>query len=406
MQQALQPYATAGVAVVGASLIAVTPVAAPLPGIHAVAEVALTAGEGGFLNSLIAPWADQFNTAVDNATQLANNFSLAPFVGLQQAIVNQADFAQQVLSDTSTIPAMFNQMQENVSDVGNAYTLLNLGGLGLSGGDPVTDIVTDRTLSGEQDLDLSGNTISVLGHKLLFALLPSLLPANLNAEQIQPILNFLASPLSGIIMGQLGPFLSPGVALLNSIIDGDGLNATLANMVGAFFNGADLNLDALAPLIEASGLLPEGTKIYGIDLALGGLLTPGVVASAPNEVYDQSGNVVAQVAAPGGSIFNSLGLNLDASLLGATLPAEVPSHAVGPIGALEGWSQTVGVLLGSGWSGKGNPQPAVPPLSNFNLPIIPDDFFDDGGSGAAAAEATSDLPGWLAQLAGDLGAGL
>ncbi len=35
MQYALRPYATAGVALVGASIIAVTPVAAPLPELQA-----------------------------------------------------------------------------------------------------------------------------------------------------------------------------------------------------------------------------------------------------------------------------------------------------------------------------------------------------------------------------------
>ncbi len=91
MQSALRPYATAGVAIVGASVIAITPMAAPLPDTATVRDVALTAGDGA--------WADVFNETSANLTQLLNNFSLAPFVGAQQALVNQDDFAQQLIND-------------------------------------------------------------------------------------------------------------------------------------------------------------------------------------------------------------------------------------------------------------------------------------------------------------------
>jgi hypothetical protein len=350
------------------------------------------------LGNFLDPWLDQYNTAAANATTLINNFALAPFVGYQQEIANFGDFWQQILDDPSSIPDAVDQLQEHMKAASEAYTLFNadpleLAGFGFAPG--VTDTVTDHTLSGEFDLNTIGTGLSTIGHKMLLGLLPQMLPPDLDSDAIAPLLNFTASPLSGMIMGALGPVLSPWVALLNSINDGDGFNEILANMVGAFFNGADLNLDALAPLIEQSGLLPEGTNIYGIDLALGGLFTPGVVASADNLVP----GTTDMVAAPGGSILNSLGLNLDASFLGLSLPAVVPSHAVGPIGAWEGWMQAMGALLGDGWSGKNNPQDAVAPLTGFQLPQVPDDFFDDGDAGSAGATAGTDLSG-LAELLG------
>ena len=51
-----------------------------------------------------------------------------------------------------------------------------------------------------------------------------------------------------------------------------------ANVVNSFFNGADLNLDALVPLIAKSGLLPTGTTISALDYAFGGLLSTGSVS--------------------------------------------------------------------------------------------------------------------------------
>lgn len=119
-----------------------------------------------------------------------------------------------------------------------------------------------------------------------------------------------------------------------------------------------------------------------------------MVGSAPNLVPGTG----EEIAAPGGSIFNSLGLNIDASLLGAVLPAVTPAHAVGPIGAWEGWMQALGVVLGSGWSGKANPQDAVAPLTGFQLPQIPADIFglDDGGVGAGdATDVFADLAGLI-----------
>jgi hypothetical protein len=132
-----------------------------------------------------------------------------------------------------------------------------------------------------------------------------------------------------------------------------------ANVVGSFFNGADLNLDALVPLIAKSGLLPAGTTISALDVAFGGLLTVGSVSQG---TYTQNGTI-DPITTPGGSILNSLGLTVTTDALGVPLTIPIPSHAVGPLGALESISQTVGVLLGDHWDGKGAVQ--TPPLSTL-----------------------------------------
>ncbi|MGH3564295.1 MAG: hypothetical protein ACRDTN_21590 [Mycobacterium sp.] len=95
MQSALQPYATAGVAIVGASLVAVTPVAAPLPNLADIQSraVQLTADDA---------FTDVFNTASANATTLLNNFLLAPGVALQQLSVNVSDFLKEFLANPTS----------------------------------------------------------------------------------------------------------------------------------------------------------------------------------------------------------------------------------------------------------------------------------------------------------------
>jgi hypothetical protein len=148
-----------------------------------------------------------------------------------------------------------------------------------------------------------------------------------------------------------------------------------ANVVGSFFNGADLNLDALVPLIAQAGILPAGTTINALDVGFGGLLSVGSVSQG---TYTQGGTLTgtAAITTPGGSILNSIGLNIS-TLLGTTpITLNIPSKPVGTLGALESISQTVGVLLGDKWDGKKAVQTA--PLSTLS-------------DTAAATTATKDL---------------
>lgn len=374
MQQTLRPYVTAGIAIVGSGLIAATPVATPLASVATVRDVALTAGDT--LPDLMAPWTAVFNEASQNATTLLQNYYLAPNVGFQQMLANQTQFWQEILDDPSKIPAVMQQMQANLDAVLTGYTLQNASGsVSLNGFEGVVGTVASHTISGT---DL---TTLAFGHDLLFGLLPQFLPADISSFAT-PIVDFLASPLSGIIIGSLGPSIAPWVAMMNSIQDGDSFNQVMASWMNGFLNGATLNLDSLLPLIAQTGLLPAGTEITHLDFALGGLLTPGTVAVGPYGVDLPDGSTT-DVSAVGGSIFNSLGITLTASLLPG-VPISIESQAVGPIAAMEAWGQTVGALLGSGWTGKG-PVDVGPPWPGINFPTVPDDFFDDGGTGSSAA---------------------
>jgi hypothetical protein len=388
---ALKPYATAGVAIVGAGVLAVTPAAAPSPNLSRVGDVALTA-DGSPFGDFLAPWLDQYNSAAENTTQLANNFFVAPWVGLQQAIANQGDFWQQLADDPTKLGEVTLAMQDNVKAVLDSYTLLGAS-------DDTVATVTGHTLSGDPDAGL-------LGHYDLVSFLPTLvdgglipLPEGTDPDMVTEIVNFLASPASGIIMGALGPAISPWIALSNSITDGDGFNEIMANMVGGYFNGATLNLDFVLPMIDDADVLPEGMSMDHLELAFGGLLTPGEVANAPYTFFDSSGDVVNEVPGVGGSILNSLGLQLTG--VPALNELGFDGHAVGPIAAWQGFSQAVAGLLGAdpnawAWAGKnaGTPPQADPPLSGGSLPTIPDDFFDDGGASNELASTAADSLDW------------
>lgn len=166
-------------------------------------------------------------------------------------------------------------------------------------------------------------------------------------------LNFAASPLSGLLVGAVGPFISPGVALLNSVngvfadITGGnatgafhGLINTPANVVDGFFNGAVLNLDPLAPVVNQLFAGPGAEEqVVGMSFGFGGLFSPGqVVYGAAGPRYD----------GVGGSLLNSLGLQLavESDDFVGTLP--VPALPVGPIAAAANLFSIVGQALGPG----------------------------------------------------------
>lgn len=359
MQSALQPYATAGVAIVGASLIAVTPVAAPLPDVHELRDVALTAG------GATDPFIEQFNTASESASLLYNNHSLAPHVGWQQILFDHNGFVQSFLDNPSALPTLVATAQENAKSVMSAFTLLD---------------ADSATVSTTHSFTLGGE------HSLLVSELPGFLPSSINAETVTSIVNFLSSPASGMMIGLLGPLISPWISLGNSISDHDGLSATLVNFLGAFFNGATLNLDGVLPTINDSGFLPAPMEITSLSFAFGGLLSTGEVGAGPWHLYGETGSTIATVPAVGGSLLNSLGVDLVGVPLLNNL--DLTAHPLGPIGAAIGWSELVGQLLGTDWNGKN--KPATPPGVLTTFPTIPDTV-SGGTDSTAAATAGTDL---------------
>jgi hypothetical protein len=358
----VRPYATAGVALVGASLIAATPVAPPLPALSDALSPAV---------QLTGAWEDVVNTASANLTALLNNWYLAPGVGMQQFWANQLDYADQLANDPAGSTNSVNeQIQLHLNAVVSGWALQN-----------TTDETSATVLNHTMDSS----------HQLMFGQVAGYLPPDVDADSIMPIINYLGSPASALLMASIGPMISPWIALLNGITDGDNPFDILANMGGAFFNGATLNLDALLPMINESGYFPAGMSMDHLDFAFAGLLSTGA-ATVSYQVLGPGGEVAAEVPAIGGSLFQSVGIEFSGVPVLGTL--DLNSAAVGPIAAWQAWGQTVGALLGSGWDGKG-PVVVTPPLADASLPLLPTDLVDDGGTGAA-----TDAFGWLGDLLG------
>ncbi len=372
-KKAPRAWVAAGVAIAGASVMAVA------PGVHSEVPTAYKATTEATVRLAadwkpLEPYIDAFNEASKNAATLAHNYFLAPGLPLQQIIANQSKYLNDVLNDPSQADDVLKKMRANLEAVISGVT-----GIGVAGN--ARDTMKNHSVDGL--------------HGLVLGLLPSLLPAggSIDPEVITAVMNVLASPMSGVLMGLVGPVISPAVAVLNSgiaiaaaiqagnpdAVFSDVFSAP-ANVVGAVFNGATLDLTALTPLINDSGLLGT-TKLNSLDIAFGGLFTPGSVGRGSYDGPVDPDNPDNKIPAPGGSIFNSIGLGVDLN----GIEIGIPGQAIGPIGALEGVSQTVGALLGDGWDGKsGKP---VPPLAGVEFPTISDDAADNW---AAAIQKLAD----------------
>ncbi|KUI28323.1 hypothetical protein AU196_17175 [Mycobacterium sp. IS-1742] len=309
MELRLRPYATAGVALVGASAIAMAPVAPPLPDIKISSpSVNLSA-----VIDPITPWVDVFENAEANLAGLIEDWAEAPFPVLQQVIVNQLRY----FSELPDFELIAGQIAENLEAAAGVFY--------------------------ERDL----TTLDPL-HQLAFTLLPAIVPA---LADLGPILDFTTTSFSGVLLGLVGPIIGPVLALAAS---GSAIFAELtgetpdigaafntlintpAAVVDAFLNGGQ-TLD-LTPVLSALGPalgleLPPGTEI---GLTFGGLLSPG------------------------GSIFNALDIGLG--------PISIPGQGPGAIGSLIDLSQAIARALG--WDGTGNPlhEEDTPPPAPLDVP--------------------------------------
>jgi hypothetical protein len=293
MQLATRPWITPGVALIGAGVIVVTPLRPAVPDIE-VAAVQLTASPEGI--DPITAIEDVLKLAQTNSVALDDHFSPVPLPTLQQIIADLLD-----------------GKQINLEAAGTAAITPFLPGSGLPPGEMPPDYLYS-----------SLDPIHTLAYTVIHGMLTS--------PDLQSLLAFAASPLSSVLLGDLGPILDPGLALENSIQDAltapdpqsalDDLLNIPANIADATLNGEfldgttpELNILPLLSLLPA-GTLPPSVDITSLDLVLGGLLSPG----------------------------SSLLNGVSATISG--LPITLTGNAVGPIGSSIELDQAIATALG------------------------------------------------------------
>jgi hypothetical protein len=264
MHATLRPYATAGVALVGASVIAVTPVATPLPDVHIPtlrAAVALTQ-----VTDPITTLVQVATTAVTNLQALAQVQIASPAPGLVQFLANQAAYAN-ILSTALTSAGQSIAMSLDPTNPTGLTQSLTMAG--------------NQILSGDIN-DGINTAITAIG---LFAALPLIdvleavgqvgtdittnLQALITPTETLPL--FLALGVLGPVNSVISAFGFSAQQILDSVTAGnltDTVNALLdgpINIIGGFLNGFGPGI------IGANGgiLTPQDGLVMG-NFSLGG----------------------------------------------------------------------------------------------------------------------------------------
>src|SRR5271166_5311867 len=232
MHTAVRPYATAGVALVGASVIAVAPMAPPLPDIH-VPHVSAAVELTQFVNP-ITTLVQVIQTSVMNATALGAIIAADPLPILTQIITNQIANAgaiatgvnSSVMSLVSNLMGLPAQLQGVVADLmsGDIFdavqSLLFEIPFGLLLG-PLLDLTGPLLTVATQTTQNLANAVSVLSSSVLL----------LGIGVLEPIFS---------VVNQIG---TTGQSLFDAVTTGDFVSAAsdLINfpilLIGAALNG-------------------------------------------------------------------------------------------------------------------------------------------------------------------------
>jgi hypothetical protein len=281
MHAAIRPYATGGIALVGASVIAVSPIAPQLPDIHlpnparVAASVELAAAT---LAATPPSYAQVLQEAVANAQALLKTIAANPTPILSQVAANQAITFQNLMTALQT--------------------------LGGATSTALTTTVPPLLQAASNDL-ASGNVAGAINNVLNAILAPvfpitGFIPA-VSAAFTQPLTNLVAainavqaggvtSPLAMAVTGLLGPVLS-GAGAFGVAVDNVGSAITAGDpqaALNAVVNGPATILDG----VLNGGFGPDLSSLaglggLGITVVAGGLLSGGLAVTGTSPVTIQ-----------------------------------------------------------------------------------------------------------------------
>ncbi|MEZ5133091.1 MAG: outer membrane porin GjpA [Mycobacterium sp.] len=316
-------YLSAGVAVLGAGAIALSPVQ-PLDADLTLSPHRANALAVSLAASIdpITPWTNTIEAAVDNITALVGGYAGNPFPIIQQVIENWMTY----FGELPDIGKIAGQVFANVGNAVKAPFAVPE-----SCSDP--DKAPCETIS-PATIATGVPLLDTLNQQEVYGLLPLFLGDQY--ESLKPILEFTTTPVSGVILGLIGPVVGPVISLVNSVEaifnalkDSDFESAISelinipANLTNAFLNGGQF-LD-LAPVLKLVGVtLPD--SIQGLGFNMGGLLSAGISPVAPSPT-----DPVASV------MFD--GLSFSAAFGEGTIVD--PGLSVGPLGSLVGLGNSV-----------------------------------------------------------------
>lgn len=256
MNAAVRPYATAGVALLGASVIAISPLAPPMPDMHAMQRTVSSVGVE--LSAAVNPienWIQVFQASTANLGAIGQQVVDSPAPILKQIVVNQIaafkDLQTRIEANVGTVKLVLQGVPGAIDtakgklasgDIVGAFNTIN------------DSIVIPLALAGVQGVsDLTRPLVSTVNNfAKAFATLPDavfqvILPMT---YPIVSIANVVVQATQDVYDGVVGA--DPG-AILNTLVN------LPANLVNGFLNGAGTVLG----FINTPGLLTPYDPNFG-----------------------------------------------------------------------------------------------------------------------------------------------
>lgn len=276
MTTSARSYLTAGIAVLGAGAIALTPVGPPAQN-FALAEQRASAMAVELAAAIdpITPWINTIEGAFDNIASIIDAELSNPLPIIRQIIDNQIVYISELWPNWGVILR---------SIIGNALQPFQLPFLVPLSCSDQESFGPCETVNSTVPV-IPDSPLGDLTQQAVFALLPLVLGDQY--DSLKPVLDFTTTPISGALLSLIGPVVGPVLSLVGSVraIVGElgqadflgAINELInipANFTNALLNGGQF-LD-LTPLLSLAGItLPAA--IQNIGFTMGGLLSPGGV---------------------------------------------------------------------------------------------------------------------------------
>ncbi|BBY62885.1 hypothetical protein [Mycolicibacterium helvum] len=265
MNVAVRPYATAGVALLGASVIAISPLAPPMPGVQAMQRTVSSIGVE--LSASVNPiqnWIQVFQTSAANLGALGQQIADSPAPILSQIVANQIASLKALQTalhnDASNIKQIFDSIpgaiatargQLQSGDITGAFDTINntvVVPLALS----LVTVVSDSTVPLVNTVNNFAKAFATLPNTVFQVVLPMTFPL---LSTINAAVQGVQDVYDGVVANDPG-------AVVNTLVN------LPANLVNGFLNGSGMVLG----ILPAPGLLTP----YSPDF---GFLASGPIAS-------------------------------------------------------------------------------------------------------------------------------
>ncbi|MCW2512241.1 MAG: hypothetical protein JWR11_1283 [Mycobacterium sp.] len=367
MQAAVRSYKTMGVTLVGASVIAVSPMAPPLPDIHLPAlNVSSVAVKLSALSNPFEQWAQLVQATLSNVGQLGQTVNANPAPILGQVVTNQVasaqvlaqvaqlfgqGFVQQLAATPGELQAAFQQLASGDIPDGLNAALNAVTGPVLA---PLINVFLFSPLGAEltnvlqqpfANLSAAVNVLTNTGN-----LLPIILaPFNIAQNLTDAVSVSAQAMVTAVNQGNMAAFASAIIGLAPAL-------------VGAIINGSPL-----VPASEGEGLLgPQGPLAGILTMAqlVAKAITPATTAAssfAVNELPATSAKLVTLNAASPTKAVGALALTKIAAIAAPAAAAKTvtvdPASPAKDVNAV-GTTATSGAVMSEASAATGTTKPS------------------------------------------------